>query len=164
MSFMRHYIDLILFFFFYISSMRSSLELSSRWTSSFRSEKDSITYYDPDADGSPKVRPISMRRLYSMANPDWIFGLLGTISAFIVGIQIPLFALGITQALVAYYMDWETTQREIRKLVGLFCGAAIVAIFSHSTEHLSFGVLGHRLTLRVRERMFAGNFLPNFPT
>ncbi|XP_008777170.2 ABC transporter B family member 2-like [Phoenix dactylifera] len=139
-------------------SMRSSLELSGRWTSlgvSFHSEGDSISRCNPDADGLPKVRPVSMRRLYSMASPDWIFALFGTISAFIVGIQVPLFALGITQALVAFYMDWETTQREIRKLVILFCGGAILAIFSHSAEHLSFGVLGQRLTLRVRERMFA---------
>ncbi|XP_073102680.1 ABC transporter B family member 2 isoform X2 [Elaeis guineensis] len=139
-------------------SMRSSTELSRRWSSlgrSFRSEMDSISHYDSDVDDLPKVRPVSLRRLYSMARPDWIFGLFGTISAFVVGVQIPLFGLGVTQALVAYYMDWETTKREIRKLVILFCCAAVLSIFSHSAEHLSFGVLGQRLTLRVRERMFA---------
>ncbi|EHA8588560.1 ABC transporter B family member 2 [Cocos nucifera] len=139
-------------------SMRSSMELSRRWTSlggSFRSEMDSVSHYDPDVDGLPKVSSVSLRRLYSMAGRDWIFGLLGTISAFVVGVQIPLFGLGITQALVAYYMDWETTKREIRKLEILFGCAAVLSLFSHSGEQLSFGVLGQRLTLRVRERMLA---------
>lgn len=142
------------------------MELSSRWTglgASFRSEKDSVSHYDADVDGLPKVRPVSLRRLYSMVSPDWIFGLFGTISAFVVGIQVPLFGLGIAQAIVSYYMDWETTKREIRKLVILFCCAAVFSIFSYSSEHLSFGVLGQRLALRVREKLFAGNFFTFFP-
>lgn len=139
-------------------SMKTSLDLSSRCTSlggSFRSEKDSISYYSADEDGLPKLRQVSMRRLYSMASPDWVFGLFGTLSSFIVGIQAPLFALGLSRTLVTYYMDWESTQREIRKLVVLFGSAAVASMFAHSAEQFSFGILGQRLVLRIRERMFA---------
>uniref|UniRef100_A0A0E0K3V6 MDR-like ABC transporter n=1 Tax=Oryza punctata TaxID=4537 RepID=A0A0E0K3V6_ORYPU len=69
--------------------------------------------------------------------------------------KMPLFALGVTQALVSYYMGWETTKREVRKIAVLFCCGAVLTVVFHAIEHLSFGIMGERLTLRVRERMFA---------
>lgn len=92
-----------------------------------------------------------------MIRPDWIYGVFGTLGAFISGAQMPLFALGISHALVAYYMDWDTTRHEVRKVALLFCGAASLAITSYSIEHLFFGIMGERLTLRAREKMFSGN-------
>jgi ATP-binding cassette subfamily B (MDR/TAP) protein 1 len=96
-----------------------------------------------------------MKKLYSMVRPDWMFGLSGTISAFVAGAQMPLFALGVTQALVSYYMGWETTKKEVRKIAVLFCCGAVLTVVFHAIEHLSFGIMGERLTLRVREKMFA---------
>jgi ATP-binding cassette subfamily B (MDR/TAP) protein 1 len=55
-------------------------------------------------------------------------------------------------------MDWDSTQHEVKKIAFLFCGAAIVAITAYTIEHLSFGIMGERLTLRVREIMITGNF------
>lgn len=92
-----------------------------------------------------------------MVGPDWVYGLFGTVCALIAGAQMPLFALGVSQALVSYYMDWETTQREIKKISLLFCGASVITVIVHCITHCSFGVMGERLTLRVRERMFAGS-------
>lgn len=69
----------------------------------------------------------------------------------------PLFALGVSQALVSDYMGWETTKHEVKKISLLFCGAAVVTVIVHVIAHCSFGIMGERLTLRVRERMFAGN-------
>lgn len=71
----------------------------------------------------------------------------------------PLFALGVSQALVAYYMDWDTTQREVKKITILFCCAAVITVIVHAIEHLSFGIMGERLTLRVREKMFSGKLI-----
>jgi ATP-binding cassette, subfamily B (MDR/TAP), member 1 len=93
-----------------------------------------------------------------MIGPDWPYGFFGTLCAFVAGAQMPLFALGISHALVSYYMDWETTQREVRKIAFLFCGGAVITITVHAIEHLFFGIMGERLTLRVREMMFTGNF------
>ncbi|VAI59618.1 unnamed protein product [Triticum turgidum subsp. durum] len=106
-------------------------------------------------EGQSKGKPVSMKKLYSMVRPDWVFGVSGTISAFVAGAQMPLFALGVTQALVSYYMGWETTKREVRKIATLFCGGAVLTVVFHVIEHLSFGIMGERLTLRVREKMFA---------
>ncbi|KAF7079887.1 hypothetical protein CFC21_084056 [Triticum aestivum] len=125
---------------------------------SFRSDKDSISRYgaaEANDEGQSKGKPVSMKKLYSMVRPDWVFGVSGTISAFVAGAQMPLFALGVTQALVSYYMGWETTKREVRKIATLFCGGAVLTVVFHVIEHLSFGIMGERLTLRVREKMFA---------
>lgn len=110
------------------------------------------------ADGAEMVRPlhVSSRRLFSMVGPDWIYGVIGTICALIAGSQFPLFALGVTQALVSYYMDWETTQHEVKKTAILFCCGAAITLIVNTITHLCFGIMGERLTLRVRERMFSG--------
>ncbi|XP_019702682.1 ABC transporter B family member 2 isoform X2 [Elaeis guineensis] len=138
-------------------SIKYSQELSGRTTSfggSFRSDKDSVSRFAPESNDSPKVRRVSVKRLYSMVAPDWIFGVFGTIGALVAGSQMPLFALGVTQALVSYYMGWETTQREVKKIAILFCCGAVLTVIFHVIEHLNFGIMGERLTLRVREKMF----------
>ncbi|BAF09717.1 ABC transporter B family member 2 [Oryza sativa Japonica Group] len=140
-------------------SSKYSRELSrTSMGGSFRSEKDSVSRYgtvEAHDEGGHKSKPVSMKKLYSMIRPDWFFGVSGTVSAFVAGSQMPLFALGVTQALVSYYMGWETTKREVRKIAVLFCCGAVLTVVFHAIEHLSFGIMGERLTLRVRERMFA---------
>ncbi|CAL5197136.1 unnamed protein product [Lathyrus oleraceus] len=123
---------------------------------SFRSDKDSTGHAcDDEAERIEKSKPVSLIRLYSMIGPYWSYGVFGTLAAFVTGALMPLFALGISHALVSYYMDWDSTQHEVKKIAFLFCGAAIVAITAYSIEHLSFGIMGERLTLRVREIMLS---------
>lgn len=142
-------------------SIKYSRELSRTTTSfgaSFRSDKDSVGRIGADGTEIIKPKHISAKRLYSMVRPDWIYGVVGTIGAFIAGAQMPLFALGVSQALVAFYMDWDTTRHEVRKISLLFCSAAVLTVIVHAIEHLCFGTMGERLTLRVREMMFSGMF------
>jgi ATP-binding cassette subfamily B (MDR/TAP) protein 1 len=73
-----------------------------------------------------------------MIGPDWPYGVIGTLCAFVAGAQIPLFALGISHALESYYMDWETTQREVKKIVFLLCGGAVITVTVHAIEHIFF--------------------------
>ncbi|KAL5099938.1 hypothetical protein RYX36_004265 [Vicia faba] len=139
------------------SSVGYSKEFSRATTSiggSFRSDKDSIGHIGGDDDGS-KSKHVSAKRLYSMVGPDWPYGVFGTLCAFVAGAQMPLFALGISHALVSYYMDWDTTRREVKKIAFLFCGGAVITVIVHAIEHLFFGIMGERLTLRVRENMFS---------
>ncbi|KAL1136469.1 hypothetical protein V6Z11_A12G241600 [Gossypium hirsutum] len=138
-------------------SLSYSRELSRTRTSfgaSFRSDKDSV-FSRLGAEGIDTRKPVSPRRLYSMIGPDWYYGVFGTIAALIAGAQMPLFALGVSQALVSYYMDWETTCNEVKKIATLFCCAAVITVIVHAIEHLCFGIMGERLTLRVREVMFS---------
>ncbi|GFZ17130.1 P-glycoprotein 2 [Actinidia rufa] len=137
-------------------SMRHSHELShTSHGASFHSDKVSVGRIG--ADGTECVKPphVSSGRLFSMVGPDWTYGIFGTICALIAGAQMPLFALGVTQALVSYYMEWDVTCREVKKITLLFCGGAVITVIVHVITHLSFGIMGERLTLRTREMMFA---------
>ncbi|KAH8513874.1 hypothetical protein H0E87_006935 [Populus deltoides] len=139
-------------------SMKYSRELShtrSSFGTSFHSDKDSVSRVGGDALESTRTKNVSLKRLYSMVGPDWIYGVLGTMGAFIAGSAMPLFALGVSQALVAYYMDWDTTRHEVKKIAILFCCGAAISVIVYAIEHLSFGIMGERLTLRVREMMFS---------
>ncbi|WZZ57116.1 hypothetical protein YC2023_057223 [Brassica napus] len=106
----------------------------------------------PDTTRQGKV---TLGRLYSMIRPDWKYGLFGLFGSLVAGSQMPLFALGISQALVSYYMDWETTQKEVKRISILFCCASVITVISHAIEHTTFGIMGERLTLRVRQMMFS---------
>ncbi|TKY58541.1 ABC transporter B family member 2 [Spatholobus suberectus] len=113
-------------------------ESSSRSTSfrgSFRSDKESTSRaFGDGAENVGSSRHVSARRQYSMIGPDWLYGVFGTL---------------------AYYMDWDTTRHEVKKVAFVFCGAAVLTITAHAIEHLSFGIMGERLTLQVREKMFS---------
>ncbi|KAL3499944.1 hypothetical protein ACH5RR_039037 [Cinchona calisaya] len=138
-------------------SIRHSRELSRTTKSlgaSFRSD-NSISHIGADIPDPAESQQISSRRLYSMVKPDWIYGFLGTISSFICGALVPFFALGVTQALVSYYMDWDTTRHEVKKIALFFCGGAVVTVIAHAIAFLCIGIMGERLTLRVREQMFS---------
>lgn len=132
-----------------ISYSRELSHTTASFGGSFRSDKESIGVE------TVTVKRVSARRMYSMIGPDWVYGAVGTICAFIAGAQMPLFALGVSQALVAFYMDWDTTRHEVKKIAFLFCGAAVITVIVHAIEHLCFGIMGERLTLRVREKMFS---------
>ncbi|XP_043807365.1 ABC transporter B family member 2 isoform X2 [Manihot esculenta] len=141
-------------------SIKYSRELSHKKSSfggSFRSEKESVSHAVAVADAMEPVKPthVSAKRLYSMVGPDWGYGLLGTFCAFIAGSQMPLFALGVSQALVAYYMDWDTTRHEVKKISILFCCGSVISVIAYAIEHLCFGIMGERLTFRARENMFS---------
>lgn len=122
--------------------------------SSFRYDKDPIGHHASESNDIAKPLPVSLSRLYSMVGPNWITLLCGSISALLAGAQTPLFALGVAQALISYYMEWESTLREVKKIALLFGGAAILTLVFHTIEHLNFSIIGERLTLHVRELMF----------
>ncbi|KAF5938716.1 hypothetical protein HYC85_022975 [Camellia sinensis] len=138
-------------------SIKYSRELSRTTSRGTSSHSDKMSVGRIGVDGLEIVNPpcVSNGRLYSMVGPDWMYGVSGTICALIAGAQVPLFALGVTQALVSYYLDWDITCREVKKIALLFCGGAFITVIVHAIAHLSFGIMGERLTLRVREMMFS---------
>lgn len=142
--------------------MKCSRELSRTTTSfgaSFHSDRESVGRIGAEGVEPVKSKQVSARRLYSMVGPDWYYGLVGTICALIAGAQMPLFALGVTEALVSYYMDWDTTRHQVKKIAFLFCGGAFITVIVHAIEHTCFGIMGERLTLRIREMLFSGKIV-----
>ncbi|KAH9617304.1 hypothetical protein KSS87_010252 [Heliosperma pusillum] len=136
------------------SAMKYSRELSHSASvgASFRSDKVSVR--EDEAEPVKRTK-VTWGRLLSLLGPDWRYGVFGSICCFMAGAEMPLFALGVTQALVSFYTEWDITKREVKKIALLFCGGAVAAIFTHGFAHTCFGIMGERLTLRVRQMMFS---------
>ncbi|KAK9667820.1 hypothetical protein RND81_13G012900 [Saponaria officinalis] len=136
-------------------STNHSQELSCNESnsSSFSSNED--LFREEEAVPAKIKKKVTWGRLIAMVGPDWRLGVFGSICCFMAGAEAPLFALGITQALVSYYMEWDVTRSEVKKIAFLFCGGAVITVFNHGAAHTCFGIIGERLTLRVREMMFS---------
>ncbi|CAN4076257.1 unnamed protein product [Withania somnifera] len=127
------------------SNIRNSPKLSQSTTqscgASFCSEK-SVSGIGAGSVENVNAPNIFARRLFSMIRPEWHYGM-------------PLFALGVSQALVSYYMDWDTTRHEVKRIFFLLCVSAVLTVIVHAIAHTCFGIVGERLTLRVRETMLS---------
>eukprot|EP00250_Pteridium_aquilinum_P016650 c23221_g1_i2 orf=460-2652(-) len=142
---------------------RGSLSLRTfSFQSSVPSEQDSSGFHMKDTDMEQQtfnafsVRKPSLKRLLQMNSQEWPYGLLGAFGAIAAGAETPLFALAITQSLVAFYSpDTDYMKHEVSKIALIFCGAGVVTVFFYWCEHYFFGIVGERLTIQVREMMFS---------
>jgi ATP-binding cassette subfamily B (MDR/TAP) protein 1 len=106
------------------------------------------------------VEKPSMWRLYKLNSPEWPYALLGSIGATMAGIETPLFALAISQMLITFYNpDHAYVRREVRTICIIFSGATGVTVGIYLLQHYFYGIMGERLTMRVRELMFKGTNL-----
>uniref|UniRef100_A0A2K1ZYE2 ABC transporter family protein n=2 Tax=Populus trichocarpa TaxID=3694 RepID=A0A2K1ZYE2_POPTR len=109
-----------------------------------------ITNQQQEDDSSP-----NLRQLISMTAPEWKSTLLGCVGALGYGLIPPLnsFCLG---ALLAVY--FENDHAEIRSQTRIYCFAFLAfAVFTFLTnviQHYYFGIMGEKLTERVREAVF----------
>ncbi|KAI5063452.1 hypothetical protein GOP47_0021999 [Adiantum capillus-veneris] len=109
-----------------------------------------------EASNTHSLQKPFLGRLLKMNSQDWPYGLLGALGAITAGAETPLFAFAITQCLVAFYSpDEDYMKNEISKIALIFCGTGVVTIFIYWGEHYFFGIVGERLTMRVREMMFS---------
>ncbi|RWR85976.1 ABC transporter B family member 13 isoform X1 [Cinnamomum micranthum f. kanehirae] len=98
----------------------------------------------------------SIWKLIKLNKPEWPFAVLGSVGAVLAGMQAPLFALGITHVLTAFYSyDNQHIKHEVGKIALIFVGAAVVAIPIYLLQHYFYTLMGERLTTRVRLSMFS---------
>lgn len=101
----------------------------------------------------------SIWKLIKLNKPEWPYAVLGSVGAVLAGMQAPLFALGITHVLTAFYSyDNRHIKHEVGKIALIFVGAAVVAIPIYLLQHYFYTLMGERLTTRVRLSMFSGFF------
>jgi len=105
-------------------------------------------------------RTPSLRELVMLSKPEFPYAVLGSIGAALTGIQAPLFALGITYMLTAFYSrDDSRIKHNVRITALAFLGLAIVTIPIYLMQHYFYTLMGERLTARVRLSMFKGTIL-----
>lgn len=107
-----------------------------------------------DLDSSP-----SIWELVKLNAPEWPFAVLGSIGAALAGMEAPLFALGITHILTAFYsQDDSQIKQEVRRVSLIFLGIALLNIPIYLLQHYFYTLMGESLTSRVRLQMFSGCF------
>ncbi|KAK9164528.1 hypothetical protein Syun_005430 [Stephania yunnanensis] len=114
-----------------------------------------IRIHKQPAQSSSKSSPL-IWKLIKLNKPEWPFALLGSIGAVLSGVQSPLFALGITYVLDAYYsFDNSKSKHEVEVIALSFLGLAALTIPTYMLQHYFYTLMGERLTTRVRLMMFS---------
>lgn len=95
--------------------------------------------------------------LLKLNAPEWPYAILGSIGAVLAGMEAPLFALGITHILTAFYSpNGSKIKQEIDRIALIFVGVAVITIPIYLLQHYFYSLMGDRLTARVRLLMFSG--------
>ncbi|XAR61640.1 Xenobiotic-transporting ATPase [Bertholletia excelsa] len=113
----------------------------------------------PDDHSSASVSFTSTPTVWDLVKlnlPEWPYAMLGSVGAVLAGMQAPLFALGITYILTAFYApDASQIKKEVRKISLIFLGIALLTLPVHLLQHYYYTLMGERLTARVRLLMFS---------
>ncbi|KAK3232247.1 hypothetical protein Dsin_004128 [Dipteronia sinensis] len=98
----------------------------------------------------------SFWRLAQLSFAEWLYAVLGSIGAAIFGSFNPLLAYVIALIVTAYYTD---DPRHLRQEVDKWCliiaCMGIVTVVANFLQHFYFGIMGEKMTERVRRMMFS---------
>ncbi|KAJ6336332.1 hypothetical protein OIU78_012850 [Salix suchowensis] len=98
----------------------------------------------------------SIWELVKLNAPEWPYALLGSVGAVMAGMEAPLFALGITHMLTAFYSpDMSKMKKEVQLVSLIFVAAAVVTVPIYILQHYFYTLMGERLITRVRLSMFS---------
>ncbi|KAF1862868.1 hypothetical protein Lal_00009248 [Lupinus albus] len=102
-------------------------------------------------------KPPSIRKLVELSFAEWLYAVLGSIGAAIFGSFNPLLAYFIGLVVTAYYrIDEEHhLQHEVNKWCLIIGCMGIVTVVANFLQHFYFGIMGEKMTERVRRMMFS---------
>lgn len=124
------------------------------------SHSDDIPIKSKDAEDRTHGGAPSLWRLAELSFPEWLYAALGSVGAAIFGSFNPLLAYVIALIVTAYYRSHEG-RRHLRQEVDKWCliiaCMGIVTVVANFLQHFYFGIMGEKMTERVRRMMFSGN-------
>ena len=130
---------------------------------------------DPDSENVPKRKDTlqlkekynskhqsspSLWRLMKLNSPEWLYGVLGSLGASIFGSFRPVLAYVVGLIVTAYYKidGSHNIQLNVNKWCLIIACMAIVILVATVLQHFYFGIMGEKMTERVRRIMFSGKF------
>ncbi|PON75315.1 ABC transporter [Parasponia andersonii] len=99
----------------------------------------------------------SFWRLAELSFTEWLYAVLGSIGAAIFGSFNPLLAYVIALIVTAYYRAHEGhhLRQEVDKWCLIIACMGIVTVVANFLQHFYFGIMGEKMTERVRRMMFS---------
>ncbi|KAK7376713.1 hypothetical protein VNO80_02127 [Phaseolus coccineus] len=152
-----------------LSNSRSISRSESSRNSSFREPSDNLTLEEQlmlDTRGelqssdqhlpSKTTSAPTILDLLKLNTPEWPYAILGSVGAILAGMEAPLFALGITHILTAFYSPQSSKiKQEVDRVALIFLGVAVITIPIYLLLHYFYTLMGEHLTARVRLLMFS---------
>ncbi|TXG49709.1 hypothetical protein EZV62_025584 [Acer yangbiense] len=99
----------------------------------------------------------SFWRLAQLSFAEWLYAVLGSIGAAIFGSFNPLLAYVIALIVTAYYGsdNHHHLRQEVDKWCLIIACMGIVTVVANFLQHFYFGIMGEKMTERVRRMMFS---------
>ncbi|CAA2933467.1 abc transporter b family member 20 [Olea europaea subsp. europaea] len=107
-------------------------------------------------DKHPRGEP-SFWRLVELSLAEWLYAVLGSTGAAIFGSFNPVLAYVISLIVTAYYRTDEKhhLRQEVDRWCLIIAGMGIVTVIANFLQHFYFGIMGEKMTERVRRMMFS---------
>ncbi|KAF5184058.1 Abc transporter b family protein, partial [Thalictrum thalictroides] len=103
-----------------------------------------------------QLKPPPLWRLAELSFAEWLYALLGSIGAAIFGSFNPLLAYVLSLTVVSYYRDEGHHLRQgVEKWCLIIVCMGIVTVVANFLQHFYFGIMGEKMTERVRRMMFS---------
>ncbi|KAL9297434.1 hypothetical protein ACSQ67_023330 [Phaseolus vulgaris] len=121
------------------------------------SHSDDVSVKMRQTKGARHQKPPSLQKLAELSFTEWLYAVLGSIGAAIFGSFNPLLAYVIGLVVTAYYRidDTHHLQREVDKWCLIIACMGIVTVVANFLQHFYFGIMGEKMTERVRRMMFS---------
>ncbi|KAL2539958.1 ABC transporter B family member 20 [Abeliophyllum distichum] len=99
----------------------------------------------------------SFWRLVELSLAEWLYAVLGSTGAAIFGSFNPVLAYVISLIVTAYYRTDEKhhLRQEVDRWCLIIAGMGIVTVIANFLQHFYFGIMGEKMTERVRRMMFS---------
>ncbi|XP_011027347.1 PREDICTED: ABC transporter B family member 20 [Populus euphratica] len=94
-------------------------------------------------------------RLAELSLAEWLYAVLGSIGAAIFGSFNPLLAYVISLIVTAYYRQQRHLRQDVDRWCLMIAIMGIVTVVANFLQHFYFGIMGEKMTERVRRMMFS---------
>ncbi|KAG6402168.1 hypothetical protein SASPL_139043 [Salvia splendens] len=121
------------------------------------SEFDDLPMTMKETKGTSQEEP-SLWRLVELSLAEWLYAVLGSTGAAIFGSFNPILAYVIALIVTAYYRKdghRHHAQEDINRWCLIITGMGIVTVIANFLQHFYFGIMGEKMTERVRRMMFS---------
>lgn len=130
----------------------------SQTFSRLHSESDDFQMKAKEAKDTKHKKSPSFWRLAELSFAEWLYAVLGSLGAAIFGSFNPLLAYVIALIITAYYKrdEGHSVRQEVDKWCLIIACMGFVTVIANFLQHFYFGIMGEKMTERVRRMMFSG--------